>query len=76
MEHDEALKEIGELSAAVREFLQGIGLSGEFMILLNQEDGMKLSEEIVAPLSIHADGVSRTFSKHGANFLFHFNPSF
>ena len=41
MEHDEALKEIGELSAAIREFLQGIGLSGEFMILLNQEDGTK-----------------------------------
>jgi hypothetical protein len=73
MEHDEALKEIGELSAAIREFLQGIGLSGEFMILLNQEDGMKLSEEIAAPLSIHAG--SRTFSKHGANFVFHFDPS-
>jgi hypothetical protein len=50
-------------------------LSGEFTILLNQEDGMKLSEEIVAPLSIHADVGSRTFSKYGANFLFHFDPS-
>jgi hypothetical protein len=44
------------------------------MILLNQEDGMKLSE-IAAPLSIHADVRSRTFSKYGANFLFHFDPS-
>lgn len=75
MEHEEVLKEIGELSAAIREFLQGIGLSGEFMILLNQEDGMKLSEEIAAPVSIHADVRSRTFSKYGANFLYHFDPS-
>jgi hypothetical protein len=36
MEHEEVLKEIGESSAAIREFLQGIGLSGEFMILLNR----------------------------------------
>jgi len=49
MEHEEVLKEIGESSAAIREF--------------------------AAPLSIHADVRSRTFSKYGANFLFHFDPS-